>query len=107
MSHWKAMMEELLDGVQQELGSGISNETRTEIHSLRQRLDESLPARSRKRLELELEEFLHSELVLQAATERYLGKKTVSAIEAAETTLKQAEAILQKARTRKPGKLPN
>jgi hypothetical protein len=106
-SKWKTALVELLDGVQRQLGPGISNETRSEIASLRRRLGEPFPARSRKRFKLELEEFLDSKLVLKAATKRYLGKKTISVVQAAEAALKEAEAVLQKCREKVPGDLPN
>jgi hypothetical protein len=106
-SQWKVLIKGLLDGVLRELGPGISDETRCEIISLRRRLDEPFPARTRKRFERELEEFLDSKLVLKAATKRYLGKKTISVVEAAEAALKQAEAVLQQYREKVPGDLPN
>jgi hypothetical protein len=106
-SKWKTALVELLDGVQRELGPGISNETRSEIASLRRRLRVPFPTRNRKRFELELVEFLDSKLVLKAATNRYLGKKTIAVVQAAEAALKEAEAVLQKCREKAPGDLPN
>jgi hypothetical protein len=91
-------MEELIDGVQRELGSTIPTKTKVALHTFRKRLDENLGARRRKRFEQELEAFLQSKRALRAAAKRYLRKKMPPAIKAAISALKRARRLLAKAR---------
>jgi len=95
-------MEELLDGVQQELGSTVPIKTKVALDTFRKRLDETLVARRRKRFEQELEAFLQSKRALRAAAKRYLRKKIPPAIEAAVAVMKQALAVLAKYKTKRP-----
>jgi hypothetical protein len=87
---WQALMKELLDGVQRELGSRISRKAKDALDAFRKRLDETPGSRRRKRFEQELEAFLQSKRALRAATERYLCKRISPAIEAALAALKRA-----------------
>ena len=94
LSQWKATMDELIDGVQGELGSTIPTKTKVALHTFRKRLDENLGGRRRKRFEQELEAFLQSKRALRAASKRYLRKKMSPAIKAAIATLKRARRLL-------------
>jgi glucan phosphorylase len=79
---WKATMEDLIDGVQRELGFTIPTKTRAALNTFRKRLEENLGGRKRKRFEQELEAFLQSKRPLRAASKRYLRKKMNPAIKA-------------------------
>jgi hypothetical protein len=89
-------MEELIDGVQQELGSSTPTKTRVALHTFRKRLDETLGRRKRKRFEQELEAFLQSKRALRAASKRYLRKKFRRVIKATTATLKRAQRLFAK-----------
>src|SRR5712691_11386559 len=93
-SQWKTTMEELIEGVQRELGSTIPTKTRTVLHTLRKRLKENLGGRRRKRFEQELEAFLQSKPVLRAASKRYLRKKMRQVMKALTATLKRVRRLL-------------
>jgi hypothetical protein len=95
-SEWKDASEEMIDGVQRELGSAIPAKTKVALHTFRKRLDENLGARRRKQFEQELEAFIHSKPALRAAAERYLGKKIRSEVKAAIAALKLALPLLAK-----------
>ena len=102
LSQWKATMEELIDGVQGELGSTIPTKTNVALHTFRKRLDENLGARRRKRFEQELEAFLQSKRALRSASKRYLRKKIRRVLKATTATLKRAQRLLsQRKRLRK------
>ena|SRR6266478_3310555 len=94
LSQWKATMDELIDGVQRELGSPTSTKTRVALHTFRKRLDENLGGRRRKRFEQELESFLQSKRALRAASKRYLRKKMRRVTKAMTATLKRARRLL-------------
>jgi hypothetical protein len=94
LSEWKATMEELIDGVQGELGSAIPTKTRAALLTFRKRLEENLGERRRKRFEQELEAFLQSKPALRAASKRYLRKRIRTVIKATITTLKRARRVL-------------
>jgi hypothetical protein len=87
-------MEELLDGIHQELGSTVSAETEVALSTLRQRLEKPLIAPRRKRFEQELEALFESKPGLKAAANRYLRKKVPAAIAAAEAALKAGQELL-------------
>lgn len=93
---WKATMEELIDGVQAEMGSAIPPKTRAAMHSLRERLEENSDGRGRKRFEQELEAFLQSKRALRAASKRYLRKRMRLVTKATIATLKRARRLLAK-----------
>lgn len=101
LSQWKATMEELINGVQQELGSPTPTKTRVALHTFRERLDENLGGRKRKRFEQELEAFLQSKRALRAASKRYLRKKIRRVIKATTATLKRAQRLLAKRKRRR------
>jgi hypothetical protein len=94
-------MEELLDGIQQELGSTVSTETVVALNKLRQRLEKPLIAPRRKRFEQELKALLESKRGFKAAANRYLRKKVPAAIAAAEATLEAAQELLAKLKRKK------
>ncbi len=102
LSQWKATMEELIDGVQGELGSTIPTKTKVALHTFRKRLDENLGDRRRKRFEQELEAFLQSKRALRAASKRYLRKKIPPAIKAAIGALKRARRLLAQGKRKRP-----
>lgn len=87
-------MEELLDGIQEELGSTVSTETAVALNKLRQRLEKPLIASRRKRFERELKALLESKRGLKAAANRYLRKKVPAAIAAAEAALEAGQELL-------------
>lgn len=63
-------MQDLLDGVEKELGSPVAT-----FQLFRVRLNGHGIARKRKEFERDLEAFLESKPFLRAATQRYLRKK--------------------------------
>jgi IS5 family transposase len=87
-------MEEIIDGVQGELGSTIPAKTRGALDTFRKRLEQNLGGRRRKRFEQELEAFLQSKRGLRAATKRYLRKRMRTVIKATIATLKRARRQL-------------
>ena len=91
---WKATMEGLIGGVQAEMGAGIPPKTRAAIDTFRERLEENLSGRGRKRFEQELEAFLQSNRSLRAASKRYLDKKIRLAVKAAIVELKRMRRLL-------------
>lgn len=101
-AQWKAVMEELLDGVQRELGTPVPK-----LESFRARLNGSQVPRERREFEQELEVLLRSKPFLRAATERFLRKKARPVIEAAVSALDEAEAILAQCKSKKRRSLPN
>jgi hypothetical protein len=103
LSQWKEVMEELLDGVQQELGSTVPIKTKVALNTFRRRLHSTLVARRRKRFEQELEAFLQSKRALRVAAERYVCKKIPPAIEAAIAVLKRAQRLLAKGKGKRKG----
>jgi len=95
-------MEELVDGVQKELGPTVPVKTKVGLEAFRKRLRKPLIARRRKRFEQELEAFLQSERALRTAAQRYIRKKMPPIIKAAVAVMKQARALLGKDKTKKP-----
>jgi hypothetical protein len=92
LSQWKATMEELIDGVQRELGSTIPTKSRAALHTFRKRLEKNLGGPKRKRFEQELEAFLQSKPALRAASKRFLHKK----FKAVTAALKRTRRLLRK-----------
>jgi hypothetical protein len=97
-SEWEDVMEDLLDGVEQELRSAAPIKIKGSLNIFRTRLKEVRTVRKCRHFEQELEAFLQSEPSLRGATERYLCKKTTPAIEAAVAATKRALALLEKAK---------
>jgi hypothetical protein len=87
-------MEELLDGIQQELGSTVSIESEAALNALRQRLKKPLIASRRKRFQKELNALFESKPGLKTAADRYLRKKVPAAIATAEAALAAGEQLL-------------
>src|ERR1700730_17189256 len=96
ISEWRALMLDLLDGVQRELGSMVQTETKATLDAFREHLDESSALRKRKRFEQELEAFLQSSPALRGASERYVCEKIPPAIDAAVAALMRALPFLTK-----------
>lgn len=102
VSDWKALMQDLLGGIEKELGSPVAI-----FQSFRGRLNEDGIARKRKQFERDLEAFLESKPFLRAATRRYLRKKAEPALETANVLLRRAEALLAQWKSKKSRSLPN
>jgi len=100
LSQWKSLMEELVDGIEQELGSTVAVKTKVALDTFRNRLDKILVARERKPFEQELEAFLQSKRTLRAAGERYMRKyireKIHPALEALGAAIKRVRPLLGK-----------
>jgi Skp family chaperone for outer membrane proteins len=94
-------MEELLDGVQQELGSTVPAETEIALNDLRRRLEKHLTAPRRKRFKQELETLFERKPGLKAAANRYLRKKVPAAIAAAEAALEAGQELLSTLKRKK------
>jgi hypothetical protein len=94
-------MEELLDGIQQELGSAVSTETKVALNTLRQYLAKPLTPLRRKRFKKECDALIESKPVLKAAADRYLRKKVPAAVAAAEAALEAAQELLAKLKRKK------
>ena len=101
LPEWKDVMREFIDGVERELGPSIPANTKIALSAFRRRLNERGIAPRRKRFERELEAFLESEPVLEAAATQYLRKKIRPAVEEAVVLLKRVETILAKASKKK------
>jgi hypothetical protein len=102
-SEWKVMMEDLLEGVEQELRSSAPTRNRVALNTFRSRLNEGRTIRGRKHFEQELEVFIQSDPSLRGAAKRYLRKKIPPVIEAAVAALKQAQLVLAKYKTNRLG----
>jgi hypothetical protein len=90
LSQWKATFNELIDGVQAEVGMPIPA-----LEEFRARLNDAAPvAEQRKSFEDEAEAFLDSQPFLREAASRYLGRKVSSAIQAATAAMKEAQRFL-------------
>jgi hypothetical protein len=98
-SEWIKMWQDLLSGAERELPTPVQSETMEILTVLRARLSDPGVVRRRKRFEQDLEESLNGNPLLKAATEQYLGKKTVLAVAAAEALIKRAERYLANCKT--------
>ncbi len=97
LSEWKALFQDLIDGVQSEVGMPIPA-----LDEFRARVNEAAPdPQRRKHFEDELEIFLQSQPFLREAATRHLSKKTSQAIEAATEVLSCAQEFLPKRQTTK------
>jgi hypothetical protein len=97
LSEWKAVLDDLIEGVQGEVGMAIPA-----LDKFRVRLNEAAPdAQKRKHFEDELEAFLQSQPFLREAATRYQGKKAAQAIESATALLGRAQPFLPKQGTGK------
>ncbi len=109
LSQWKAIMKEMIDGVQAELGSATPTKTRIALHTFRKRVDENLDGRKRKRkskrLEQELDAFFESKRYLHAAVSRYIMKKLRPALKAYVAAMVKARRVL--ARCKRPRDFSN
>lgn len=102
VSDWKALMQDLLDGIEKELGSPVST-----FQLFRERLNEHRIAPKRKQFERDLEAFLESKPFLRAATRRYLRKKAEPALETANVLLRKAEDLLAQWKSKRSRIGPN
>jgi hypothetical protein len=97
ISQWKTVFQELIDGVQSEVGMPIPA-----LDEFRARLNEAAAdAQKRKHFEDELEAFLHSQPFLREAATRSQSKKASQLIEAATALLARARPFLPKRETTK------
>jgi len=105
LSQWKSLMEELVDGIEQEMGSTVAVKTKVALDTFRNRLHKIQVARERKPFERELEAFLQSKRTLRAAGERYMRKyireKVHPAIEALGVAIKRARPLLAKSKMKR------
>jgi hypothetical protein len=90
-------MEDLLDGVEEELRFTVPIKVKGSLSLFRTRLKEARTIRKRRHFEQELEAFLQSEPCLRGAAKRYLRKKITPAIEAAVEAIKKGKQWLAKA----------
>jgi hypothetical protein len=89
---WKTVLQELIDGVQSEVGTPIPA-----LGEFRARLNEAAAdAQTRKHFEVELEAFLHSQPFLREAATRSQRKEASQLIEAATDLLRRAQPFLPK-----------
>jgi len=90
LSEWKTIFQELIDGVQGEVGMPISA-----LEEFRARIDNAAPIPEKRKLfEDDIEAFLASQPFLREAASRYLGKKSSEAIESANALLERARQFL-------------
>jgi hypothetical protein len=90
LSQWKITVQELIDGVQGEVGMQVPT-----LEEFRARLNDAAPVtEKRKSFEDEIETFLDSQPFLREAASRYLAKKASSAIETATAAMKEAQRFL-------------
>jgi hypothetical protein len=78
ISQWKAVWQDLIDGVQGELGIRVPA-----LDKFRARLDEARLSQERKPFDQEIEAFLDSQPFLREAAQRYLSKKASGLLEKA------------------------
>jgi hypothetical protein len=95
-SDWKIWMEELINGVEQELRSTTPIKARVALHTFRGRVSRCRDLRKRKQFERELDAFLQSKPLLRGAARRYIRKIAPPIIKAALAALKRAEPYLPK-----------
>ena len=100
MSEWKDCMNGLLDGVERELLSSELDKTRDTFQEFKKQLKKIRVNRDRLRFDLELEFFLESSDYLVQATERYLSKIAVPAIEEAVAVMRRAYQVLAEVQER-------
>ena len=100
MSEWKDCVNGLLDGVERELLSPELDKTRDTLQEFKKRLKKIRVKRERLRFDHELEFFLESREYLVQATERYLSKIAVPAIEQAVAAMRRAHQVLAEVQER-------
>lgn len=99
-SRWKKLMQEILDGVQRELGSKVSAKAKVKLDSLRELLNHATTARKRKQFEQEVDSFVQGSRAVRAASERYIVKMGIPIIRAATAALKRAKLVFEKAKAK-------
>jgi succinate dehydrogenase/fumarate reductase flavoprotein subunit len=100
MSEWKDCMNGLLGGVERELLPSELDETGDTFQEFKKRLKRIRVNRERLRFDHELEFFLEGRDYLVQATERYLSKIAVPAIEEAVATMRRAYQVLAEGQKR-------
>lgn len=93
-------MEEILDGIQRELGSKVSAKTKVKLDSLRELLNHATTARKRKQFKREIDSFVESTQAVRAASERYIVKVGIPILRATTATLKRMIRVLKKAKNK-------
>jgi hypothetical protein len=96
------MFAEALAGIERELGRKAPIASRLTILKLQRRLYGHQNFRTRKQFEQDLEAFLQSRPFLRAATRRYITKKMVPLLIAAEEALREYDRFLAAAKTETP-----
>ncbi len=95
ISEWKTLFQELIDGVQSEVGMPFPA-----LDEFRARVNEvAADAQTRKHFEVELEAFLHSQPLLRDAATRSQSKRASQLIEAATALQARARQFLPKRET--------
>ena len=93
---WKAVVGDLLDGVERELRPSVPLKAKITLNAFRKRLCDGSAARRPKRFERELEAFLQSEPHLGAATKRFLNKRVIAETGELAKVLECAVVVLSK-----------
>lgn len=94
-AEWKSCMSDLLEGVERELPGVERAAIKASFDGLRTRIWRCIPQR-RNEFELELEGLLQSSITLQIASLKYISRILPPTLAAAETTMKEARAILKR-----------
>jgi hypothetical protein len=100
-SGWKRSVEDLLDGVERELGASPPIRAHLALEAFRKRLADGRITRRREKIEQDLETYLESEPFLKVAANRHLRKIVVPAVKEALEAIALAETVLAKAKTKK------
>lgn len=96
---WKKVMDDLIDGVEQELRYPARIRIKGSLNVFRTRLKEVRTARSRTHFEQDLEAFLKSKPFLRGAAERYVCKRMIPALDAATQAINQVIPILARGKS--------
>ena len=98
-SEWEDLIEDIIDGVEQEVHRTARIDIKSSLNAFRTRLKEVRTIQKRRHFEQDLEAFLESKRFLRGAAERYVCKKMTPALEAATAAINRANTILAKAKT--------
>jgi hypothetical protein len=92
---WLNIMLELLDGIERELPSNVSNAIPEKLSILRNRIINKKKSASRKNIEREVDAFLESTPFLLDCSDKYIVKKLGPALDQAEDVLRRTDAIFK------------
>jgi len=93
-------MEELISGIERELGSSTPSRATLELNALRVRAKARRIVRGRKRFEQELETFIAKNAAVRSAAVRHLGTSMTAAIIQANAALKKADKLIARTKVR-------